>query len=332
MVQVHTHIAALMSLVALALADQAPVNCGRWSDPTGLSDNTLYRSGASAFTIQCHEFQEAITDWRYQRNPGSVDACIALCAASSTCLTALSTYDGYDCWLSNTGTQGIRNLANPNFSYVSAYKTTPALNCKDKSSNGAIFTPPGSSTKYQIMCDYQFGGNTLGASKRAETFEQCVGFCDTTTGCVDVVYSDAKYCWLKSSKTNGYVSPGWFTALKVTDGTASSGSGSTNTGSSGSSGIGAINCFDNSADKTVFRTPTDTYDIRCNFQYDGDTLGSSKRAETFEQCLGFCDTTAGCVDVVWSNAKYCWLKSSKKGNGYNSGGWFSAIRRTVQVN
>ncbi|KAH7025265.1 uncharacterized protein B0I36DRAFT_367132 [Microdochium trichocladiopsis] len=326
MVQILARIAALMGLAALASAQQASIDCGRQNDLTGPSDNTVYLSGGYSFAIRCHTLQlNNHNDWTFVGRLG-VEACVAACATSSTCLNSVSTYDGLYCYHSATKTlsNGVIEKRHP---YISTFKIKAPLNCKDKSSSGTIFTPEGSSQKYQILCDYQFGGNTLGASKRAETFEQCVGFCDTTAGCVDVVYSDAKYCWLKSSKTNGYASGGWWTAVKVVDGT---GSGSTNTGST--TGVGAVNCFDNSADNTVFTTPLGTYDIRCNFQYDGDVLGASKRAETFEQCVDFCDSDAGCVDVVWSNAKYCWLKSSKKGNGYISGGWFTAVKRTVAAN
>lgn len=85
-------------------------------------------------------------------------------------------------------------------------------NCVDGSSNGTVYNS--GTAQYDILCGYQYNGAALGGSKYADTFATCVGFCDTTAGCVDVVYSSAKYCFLKSTKLSGYSSPGWYVAVK----------------------------------------------------------------------------------------------------------------------
>lgn len=182
---------------------------------------------------------------------------------------------------------------------------TATLDCASGASNGTIFASGGNT--YDIVCNYQYGGADIGASKYTETFDACVGLCDTTTGCVDAIWSSAKYCYLKSSKTNGYNSPNWYTAVKRVPTPAT------------------LDCTNNKSNGTVWVTAHGSYDILCNYQFTGDTIGS-KQAETFEACANLCDTTTGCVDVVWSSAKYCWLKSSKV-TGYASPNWFTAVKR-----
>lgn len=180
--------------------------------------------------------------------------------------------------------------------------------------------------------NYQYGGDTIGSSKEAATFDICVGYCDTTAGCVDVIYDSAKYCYLKSSKTNGYASPNWWTAVKRT--TAVAAATTTTSSATVASTVATVptgpNCVDGSSNGTIYNSGTALYDIVCNYQYNGATLGGSKYAATFATCVGFCDTTAGCVDVVYSSAKYCWLKSTKL-SGYSSPNWWVAVKRPANL-
>ncbi|KAH7024405.1 uncharacterized protein B0I36DRAFT_366353 [Microdochium trichocladiopsis] len=324
--------AAVQAVPAAALFSRgtSPINCGTYPNK-GPSDHTRYVTpSGKTYEIDCFA-EKGSWSWQYPSGPWpTIESCIDACAAGQAvpgCTYVAWSISGSYCAMTTTPIQEAQHYYTP-YGVISA-EFVKMLNCKDGSSNGTVFTPPGSSQKYQILCNYQYGGETLGASKRAETFEQCVGFCDTTAGCVDVVYSDAKYCWLKKTKTNGYSSGGWWSAIKVpSDFVPSPSPGSSpGVGPANTDPIGAINCFDNSADGTTFNAPSgNSYKIACNYQYDGDTIGS-KYTATLELCADLCDTTAGCVDAIWSKAKYCWLKSSIRGNGYKSGGWYSAIKK-----
>ncbi|KAH7039837.1 uncharacterized protein B0I36DRAFT_357223 [Microdochium trichocladiopsis] len=311
----------LGGLVAVA---QAALDCGAYG--TGPSDGTRYTApDGKQWDIRCHStYDSASYRWGGDNYPNQ-EACIAACSAqgASQCNYAAYAKIWNSCLFALTTPAERAAPMTVNNAYSGALLVQP-LNCNDGSSNGTVFTAPGSIQKYQVLCNYQYGGNTLGASKRADTLEQCVGFCDAATGCVDAIWSDAKYCWLKSSKTNGYKSGGWHSIVKVPAGFVQPAPA----GASAPPPPNSIRCDDNSADGTVFRAPSGAqYDIKCNFQYAGQTLGSSKYTETFEVCADLCDSTAGCVEGIWSNAKYCWLKSSITGNGYKSGGWYSAVKK-----
>ncbi|KAH7018605.1 uncharacterized protein B0I36DRAFT_354865 [Microdochium trichocladiopsis] len=316
--------AALQSIPAAALFSraQSPINCGPFPGK-GPSEGTTYVSASGkSYKILCNAERGAYSGWYYaQGSFPTAESCIDACAAGAVqgCVYASWNNQGAYCALATNV-----DLTGNGYEYNTIGGTyIKTLNCKDGSSDNTVWTTPAG--KYQILCNYQYGGTTLGASKRAETFEQCVGFCDSTNGCVDVVYSEAKYCWLKSSKTNGYKSPGWYTAIKVPDNFQPAKPDDVTPVSS--SQIGAINCFDNSADGTTFKAASgNSYDIACNYQYDGDTIDSIY-TRTFEDCANLCDTTDGCIDAVWSKANYCWMKSSKTGTGYKSPNWFSAIRK-----
>lgn len=320
--------AALQSVPAAALFGRAssPVNCGAYPSHNGPSQNTQWvASNGKPFIVDCYA-EKGSYGWQYTSGSfPTFESCAEVCAAGQFvpgCSYVAWQKDSYYCAMNSQPLEDAQDYFQP-YDVISA-QLVKTLNCHDGSSNGTVFTPPGSTQKYQILCNYQYGGNTIG-SKQADTFETCVGLCESTSGCVDVVYSDAKYCWLKSSKTNGYASPNWYSAVKVP---ADFNPGSPAPAAQGgyNSNPGAIHCYDNSADGTVFTAPSgNKYNIKCNYQYDGDTI-SNKYTNTFEECADLCDTTAGCVDGIWDSAKYCWLKSSMTGAGYQSPGWYSAVK------
>lgn len=90
-----------------------------------------------------------------------------------------------------------------------------------------------------------------------------------------------------------------------------------------------LDCSSGQSNNTVYNTAAGSYDILCQIDYAGGDLASTGNVASFEDCIGLCDTTAGCIDVSYGpGAGICWMKSSLGTPSTNGGIWSARSKGT----
>ena len=263
------------------------------------SDGKVYTAPSGAqFTIACG------TDY-YGGDMGLVQTetftqCLDACASATGCVDVA--YNGNFCYLKNKINEA-RSDSNVWGAKLVNAPIGPAsdLTCENGHSDGKTFTAP-SGTQFTIECGVDYYGGDL-SSQYAETFDDCVKTCDSTSGCIDVAYSN-KFCYLKNFVTAPRSDANVWSAKAVNAKSATDG----------------LTCQDNKSNGQRYTSHAGTdYQIVCGTDYFGGDI-SNLYAETMEICLDTCATTDGCEYVAYSG-KYCYLKNSAEGAQSNSNVW-----------
>lgn len=247
----------------------------------------------------------------------TLEACIDLCASTSGCIDI--SYNGI-CYLKNTLTAAQSNAnvigaALPGRYTASSSSTTTTKPTTTSStaasatttSTAALSCPASNGQTYlgfQIYCSTDFFGGDM-INQYASTLEECIQACKSTSGCVDISYTN-NICYLKSTLTaaqsNGNVIGAALPGLVPTSSTTSS-TISTSASTTASSGVSSsLSCP--SANQQTYNG----FSIACGTDYIGGDM-SNLQAPSLEDCVGACQTTAGCVAISYVGGT-CYLKST----------------------
>ncbi|KAI6792338.1 glycoside hydrolase family 16 protein [Hortaea werneckii] len=217
-----------------------------------------------------------------------------------------------------------------------ASASTPVL-CPDY--NGTAFTDS-NNVQYEIHCgfDYQGGGNVYAA----ESFENCLGICDNTSGCKAVSFvggNGAGSCYVKDATGSLNYDGSTNAAVRV------SGSGSATSSvqqtliTSEANTASTTSMITDSPSQSLTPYPSSTspstpdaacpdadgeeitddhgrsYTIYCSSDTTGDGAFETRIFDsgTFTQCMDACDELSECGAWVWSsypdNGGICYFKS-----------------------
>ncbi|KAI6826505.1 glycoside hydrolase family 16 protein [Hortaea werneckii] len=205
-----------------------------------------------------------------------------------------------------------------------ASASTPVL-CPDY--NGTAFTDS-NNVQYEIHCgfDYQGGGNVYAA----ESFENCLGICDNTSGCKAVSFvggNGAGSCYVKDATGSLNYDGSTNAAVRI------SGSGSATSSvqqtliTSEANTASATSMMTDSPSQSLTAYPSSTssstpnaacpdadgeelmddngksYTIYCSSDTTGDGAFETRTFEsgTFTQCMDACDEFSECGAWVWSS-------------------------------
>jgi hypothetical protein len=148
---------------------------------------------------------------------------------------------------------------------------------------------------YTVTCYNDAPGGDLISGVRP-SWEQCINWCSTTSGCVGIVWGPQRTvdqnCWLKSD---------WPTLAP-------------NPSPQGDPLHSARLTFQCPvANGKRFTDAKRDYTVTCNNDAPGGDLISGRRP-SWELCINWCSTTSGCLGVVWGPLRTydqnCWLKNA----------------------
>jgi PAN domain len=174
--------------------DQSCFTCGPVEVSCPDSDGTQFSVGAAVFNIHCG------TDY-YGGDLARVDAatfgdCLASCASTMGCIDVA--YNGNSCYMKSSLNTARQN-SNVWGAVLASAEQSAAQQMTCPTNDGATYTAK-SGDQFLIQCGADYYGGDL-SSLWAETFEDCLEACDTTSGCLDVAYHHPGYCYLKNTLT-----------------------------------------------------------------------------------------------------------------------------------
>ena len=234
------------SAVVAATAAAAASPASTLSCPS--ANGTAFSSNGNTFNIECaidHSGGDLSSV-----STGSLDACIAQCAATSSCVDVSYVPSNGMCYLKSQLNAGVANT-----SVWSA--RVGALTCP--SNNGTVYNVNG--TIFSLECYLDRAGGDL-KQVTAGSWENCMGICVGTASCVDASYvPNGGACYLKSSQ----VSPSknnnvWGARILSNQQTASTPATTTNaqaqTTAAGTAGAGAASPVATTVTSVSTRTVT----------------------------------------------------------------------------
>ncbi|PTB41827.1 hypothetical protein M441DRAFT_46936 [Trichoderma asperellum CBS 433.97] len=154
----------------------------------GPDGQQIREASGRSFTVTCNT--DRVGGDLANKPLADIGSCISWCDETNGCVAAV--YRDGRCWLKNKLTAA-SICTNSQIAVLSSLSSPPALcpfqNGKQiKESSGKSFT---------IACNTDRPGNDL-ATKFLDNFNDCITWCDQTSGCVAAVYRNGQ-CWLKKT-------------------------------------------------------------------------------------------------------------------------------------
>lgn len=211
--------------------------------------------------------------------------------------------NGYN---SNSAVCGARSTATiVTATTTSSDSAATGVTCVNNSSNGAVCTAA-NSVQFTVACatDY-YGGGLFNTA--ANTLQQCIETCSTTSGCV-AVDSVGTTCYVKGSLqagvSNSNAAGAKLVGYTIRSSTTTTAVSTTTTTSAGST------CNNGSV--------YEGFKIACGTDYAGGDLINLQTA-SIQACIDACASTPGCVTLSYLGHT-CYLKST-----LNAGVPYSAV-------
>ena len=187
----------LLSLLACSLHVYAapvldPLVARSLSCTNNASNGTTYNTASHSYEIDC------ATDY-YRGDLSSTTAssfedCLAACDSATGCIAVA--YVSGSCYLKNQLNAPYTNNAVWGAKRIDASRS--AISCVNNKGNGTTYQSGGQS--YTVLCGYDNYGGDL-SYLTTSTFELCIAACSSTSGCIDVSYTEGN-CYLKSALTS----------------------------------------------------------------------------------------------------------------------------------
>jgi hypothetical protein len=171
------------------------------------------------YTVECStEYENADIPGKAGKKD-SLELCIEYCQSLDGCVAV--SWDRLPKQCKPKSSLGTKNTNKPNSwsARQTSYVPPNKLTCDNNEDDGTTYTNPATGEEYIIECNVEYSGNDMFMKARnKDSFEECVAYCDATTGCIDVTYQ-GKTCTPKdllgSRQTN---KSGKWTARKLNGG------------------------------------------------------------------------------------------------------------------
>jgi len=300
------------------LTAPAQINCFN-----NYNDGAFYKAAnGNVYQVHCHMYPSG-GDIQMVTVTGS-DACVNLCSTTASCVAAAWVASANACFL-----KSVRSPLPAAISDTSQGKevdmivlvsappcstmTCPANDGSYCMSNGNLF---------QISCSTWYQTSSLG-STTATSLGACMDYCTSTFGasCHGANFFTSSGSCAPFSVANNpnppfVASNGGISAIDLS--LLNQGFGPHPLAlSSMPSALAApapISCSSYGSDGASYTTSNGVvYQISCHAGHFGGDMSKSTSYSTFDQCIGACSTTAGCVAVDWiASQNGCLMKSGRQ--------------------
>jgi len=299
---------------------------------TGLSCPGSDQKTYQGFTIYCAtDFFGG--DMGNQYMP-TLEGCISLCASTSGCVDI--SYANNICYLKNTlessvsnsavigakltGTNVAVSTASTTTASAAAVATSSGLSCVNNKNNGATYKG------FTVQCGTDYPGGDLGY-KWVETLENCIDLCATTSGCMDIAFSN-NICYLKSTVTS-VVSDANVIGAKLPGAGPAVSNATTTSSSAVAASTSSVYSCPASDNQTYTGSNGVKYLIQCGTDFNGGDFTNAP-ATNFDQCLAICGSNSQCVSVSFTGT-WCYLKNVNPGGVANSAIWGAVDISTINT-
>jgi hypothetical protein len=137
--------------------------------------------------------------------------CLTSCATTTGCVSVA--YNGNNCYMKSQVSTPRQN-SNVWGAVLASSEEAFADRLQCPGDDGQTYTATNGG-QYVLHCGADYYGGDL-SSLAANTLEDCLNACDTTSGCTDVAYhSDGQYCYLKNQVTDARSDSSVWGAIKV---------------------------------------------------------------------------------------------------------------------
>ena len=207
-----------------------------------------------------------------------------------------------------TGSLGLLALLQPALAANPPAKTECQQNVDD---HGEIYISPGSMSEYELSCNADHYGGDLD-HVGSESFLGCSGVCDANPDCLGYAYTPGN-CWLKKTFTRKEVSTNVDFALNVQRNLTAAPymDPPKPAPAKGSCLYNEDHEVEYLGEDSIFNyQPPRKYQYKCGLDYPGGDI-SADAANTFDDCVGYCDNTKDCIAFAWIGGNgpgTCYLK------------------------
>ena len=207
-----------------------------------------------------------------------------------------------------TGSLGLLALLQPALAATPPAKTECQQNVDD---HGGIYISPSSMSEYELSCNTDHYGGDLD-HVGSESFLGCSGVCDANPDCLGYAYTPGN-CWLKKTFTRKEVSTNVDFALNIQRNLTAAPymDPPKPAPAKGSCLYNEDHEVEYLGEASIFNyQPPRKYQYKCGLDYPGGDI-SADAANTFDDCVGYCDNTKDCIAFAWIGGNgpgTCYLK------------------------
>jgi hypothetical protein len=214
------------------------------------------------------------------------------------------------------GSLGLLALLQPALADVPATNPSTKTECQQNvDDKGGIYISPNSLSEYELSCNTDHYGGDLD-HVGSDTYLGCTGACDANPDCIGYAYTPGN-CWLKRTFTGKENSNDVDFALNIQRNlTAKPYQAPPKplpiTGSCGDYEKGSL--------PLRGKISQLEYKFKCGTDHPGGDIGAVS-ADTFDGCVGLCDTTLDCIGFAWVGGNgpgTCYLKGGITSGEVNS--------------